>query len=453
MKIIYWLQTIYDKGIKKYKKFNRKDVWDDNDVDKWEQSIHDGDVYNPLVYTPIEASIELARATGNKSDEEFFVEAWEDGKNAFLTVIGGNRGTGTKIIIDRLDNKNLKYFYEKEIPVVVTEPLTREEVHRKYGNDANGKPPNRQEIRQGIWLGADCESEFVSKQSVKNLDFIHKISTINPIRMLDDEFVARVLHFAENKHFGDVGGVTANDAIDRIYKGNSTPLGIKKTEYYLKEILAYYNILKETNKNKMKRSYVYGLVLFFDAVLSEGLIWNTKKTSQKTFVTDYTSWWDNRAADIDKMYYWGLTKGNWQSLIRGFNNSVRLAKLKKEIFTLVEKCIDKGYFKLDVKDNLATPEQRNQLIVERKDGDFVWVRQNGIVKGEMLFENLPEFKKVKYLEVKDAEKYPTDHIHPKDEGGKNELNNMEITTFKFNNKKRKKIPNYTKLTLFEIKNK
>ena len=71
----------------------------------------------------------------------------------------------------------------------------------------------------------------------------------------------------------------------------------------------------------------------------------------------------------------------------------------------------------------------------------------------MLFENLPEFKKVKYLEVKDAEKYPTDHIYPKDEGGKNNKYNMEITTFKFNNKKRKKIPNYSKLALFEIKNK
>ena len=453
MKIIDWLQTIYDKGIKRYKKFNRKEVWEDNDVDDWEQSIHDGDVYNPLVYTPIEESIELARATGNKSDEEFFAEAWDGGKNAFLTVIGGNRGTGTKLIIDRLGPINLKYFYEKEIPIIVTEPLTRLQVHRKYLNDAKGKPPNRQEIRQGIWLGADCESEFVSQQSTKNLDFIHNISGINPIRMLDDAFVARVLHFAENKEFGSVGGVTADDTIDRIYNGNSTPMGRKKTIYYLDEILDYYNILKKTIKNKINKAYVNGLVVFFDIVLSEGLIWNNKNISLKAFVTAYASWWDGREADIDFDYYWGSTKGNWKALIRGFNHSLRLTVLKEEILTLVEECIDKGYFKLDVKDDLATPEQRNQLIVERKDGDYVWVRQNGIVEGKMLFENLPEFKKVKYLEVKDAEKYPTDHIYPKDEGGKNNKYNMEITTFKFNNKKRKKIPNYSKLALFEIKNK
>ena len=81
------------------------------------------------------------------------------------------------------------------------------------------------------------------------------------------------------------------------------------------------------------------------------------------------------------------------------------------------------------------------------------VRQNGQVNGEWFapIDEMPEFILVDYSEVKNQrEKFPVDHIIPKDEGGETKCDNMEITISEYNNWKRKRFPNYSKVSLDEI---
>ena len=114
--------------------------------------------------------------------------------------------------------------------------------------------------------------------------------------------------------------------------------------------------------------------------------------------------------------------------------------------------LKKQILKVDRSEDLATPKQRNELISERKVNNDVWVRQNGSVEGVMFDKNLPEFIQVPLSEITNASSYPTDHINPKDLGGINEVSNMEITTQAYNSWKRKRLPDYKKLTLGDIEN-
>ena len=73
-----------------------------------------------------------------------------------------------------------------------------------------------------------------------------------------------------------------------------------------------------------------------------------------------------------------------------------------------------------------------------------------MVDEKELFGDLPEFIRVPYLEVLNANEYPVDHILPKSKGGQTTLDNMSITTRQYNSLKSDRQPNYTKESIHTI---
>ena len=134
-------------------------------------------------------------------------------------------------------------------------------------------------------------------------------------------------------------------------------------------------------------------------------------------------------------------------MVGGFQRKTHIKVLRGLLDTFVTKMLKMKVLKVDRSEDLATPEQRRKLLVERKKGVKVWVRQNGSVEGEMFDDNLTEFRLVSLTKLDDKVSYPTDHIIPKDVDFIDELSNMEITTQAYNSWKRKRIPDYKKITI------
>jgi len=442
----------WDNKIKRYRKFNRKKVWGIDDVNSLEESVFDGDLYNPIVLVPIYECIQMAIDEGRKDDEEFFKGAYENGEYQWLTLIGGNRGEALQIIRERNDDIHNKVFGQKMVNLTITGPMSRHEIHRKFQKDMCGCPPNRQEGRNSIWNGHNCESEWVFYTSKNYSDLILSNNGLkrNDNRMLDDEFVATLCLFTRHRCFGSSGieGVSStDDAIDAIYKENSTSSERKKTI----EMLDYLKqVWEHMPDERQEKRYWQCLITMGGVIQDDKLTWVNSRKSPKTFQEEWNSYYFDLIQDQDTTYKPANDIITFSTMVGGFLRDTHIKEIRIVLNKFIDKMIKMGVLKVDRSEDLATTKQRNQVIKERKEGKFVWIRQNGLVEGVMFDENLPEFVKIPFDDIKDKVSYPTDHIQPKDVDGEHEVENMEITTQAYNSWKRKRIPNYEKLTLNEI---
>jgi len=443
-------------GIKRYEKFNRKKVWKQKNIDDLNNSIYKKDLYNPMVLVPIKLSIELAIKRGDKADELFFKGAYQDGKYQWLTLIGGNRGEAINKTLESNDDIHNEEYRKQLVPLIITKPLSREDIHRKFQADLGGVVPNRQEGRNSIWNGDDCESEWVRKQSSGNSKMILSKNGLgrDTERMLDDEFVASLGLFVRHGVFGNYNGKNYDDLLDDIYKENTT----KAERKLIKQILKYLEQLwkkmpdKLSKENKQKK-YWDALICMKGIMQEQNLTWFNSRKSPKQFITDFYSWWFDKLSDDETLYKPSKDNVTFKSMTGGFKRETHIGFLKNMLdVEFISEMLKKQILKVDRSEDLATPKQRNELISERKVNNDVWVRQNGSVEGVMFDKNLPEFIQVPLSEITNASSYPTDHINPKDLGGINEVSNMEITTQAYNSWKRKRLPDYKKLTLGDIEN-
>ena len=443
-------QMFLDGGIKRYEKFNRKKVWAGKDVEALRVSTYKGDLYNPMVVVPIKESIDLAIKTGSKGDEEFFSGAYEGGKNKWLTLIGGNRGESIQTMILNNDDEHNLEFKKLVVPMIVTKALSREDIHRKFGADLRGVIPNAQESRNSIWNGDHCESEWVRKMSVKYSDMILAKNGLgrNTQRMLDDEFVASLCSFTRYRLLGSVSGFSkADDVIDSIYRENSTGSERVQTIQMLDYLHRIWKYMPDTGTQP--KTYWQALTVLGGIIQDDTLTW-FGRTSPKQFITRFEAWWLVMMEDEDTMYKPSTTKITFRTMVGGFKRETHIKVIRGLLNTFITTMLKTGVLKIDRSEDLATPEQRKKLLVERKEGTEVWVRQNGSVEGELFDENLVEFIQIPLSELSYKAKYPTDHIIPKDVDFSDELSNLEITTQSYNNWKRKRMPDYKKLSLDEI---
>tara|TARA_R110002167_G_scaffold117766_1_gene293930 strand:- start:26 stop:1531 length:1506 start_codon:yes stop_codon:yes gene_type:complete len=433
-------------GIKRYDKFNRKKVWKAKDIEALRESIYIGDLYNPMVVVPIKDSIDLAVVNGDTADEAFFRGAYEDGKNQWLTLIGGNRGESIQVMITKFDTEHNLAFKKLLVPMIVTKALSREDIHRKFGADLRGVVPNAQEARNSIWNGDDCESEWVRKMSVKYSDMILAKNGLNrdTQRMMDDEFVASLCAFTRHRSLGAPTGFSSrDDVIDSIYKENTISSERKLTVDMLDYLQRVWKHMPDSNSGK---AYWQALTVLGGIIQDDTLTW-FGRTSPKKFIEEFAAWWLVNIEDEETDYRPSGKPVKFGTMVGGFQRKTHIKVLRGLLDTFVTKMLKMKVLKVDRSEDLATPEQRRKLLVERKKGVKVWVRQNGSVEGEMFDDNLTEFRLVSLTKLDDKVSYPTDHIIPKDVDFIDELSNMEITTQAYNSWKRKRIPDYKKITI------
>ena len=162
-----------------------------------------------------------------------------------------------------------------------------------------------------------------------------------------------------------------------------------------------------------------GLIVVLDKVYTNGwVLYNNSGFTR--FVPKFDKWWKENLVS-DQLFDYGKKDLNtFRQLLGGLAKGKKQKCLMDNHFNpFINTLILDDIYKNDVSEDLATPDQRTQLITERTDeilGDYVWVRQNGVVDEKSLFGDLPEFIRVPYLEVLDANEYPVDHILPKSKG-------------------------------------
>ena len=392
---------------------------------------------HPIIFWDVKASMNQMKKEKNLKDYNYFKEAYDRGIR-YKIVEGANRND---LIQEHIPDEEWDIYKDTENAYCIASG-DRESMHDLYEALAGGKSPNRQEKRTGIW---GIVSDWVRNISEKNQEWLTKTSTIMINRMKDDEFIAMILHYCYNDTFGQVQSESADDIVDKIYREKKIrPKAKKKAEDIVKKIGQYWKKLSETQKNKMPKAYVQGLVILLSKTFDLEFILKNKKN----FVIKYHTWWTTNMAS-DKVYHLDNSTQEPQTfngLVKGLKGSVKMAKFKELIEDLIKEMVLNDIFTKDVSEDLATPEQRTKLIEEAREGDKVRVRQNGVVDGNKIFgDKIDDFKMVDYLEVLSSYDYHVDHIIPKTKTNSRSLDNMEITTRHYNILKSNKMPNYTKI--------
>ena len=419
------------------KKFQRRSCWEFLQRQWYRFSMRRMYNIHPIIFWDVKASMEQMLIDKKLQDYQYFKEAYDRGIR-YKIVEGANRND---LLQDHISDVEWDIYKDVENPYCIASG-DRKSMHELYEQLAGGKAPNRQEKRTGIWGKV---SDWVRNISENNQEWLSRTSTIVLDRMKDDEFIALILHYCYHDTFGQVQSVSSDDMIDDMYREKKIrPKAKKKAEDIVKKIKQYWKKLSETQKTKMPKAYVMGLIILLSKTFDLGFI--LKKGTK--FVIKYNTWWTTNMASTDIYHLDNSTQEpqTFNGLVKGIKGSVKMAKFKELVEDLVKEMVLDDIFTKDVSEDLATPEQRTKLIKEAREGDKVRVRQNGVVDGNKIFgDKLDNFIWVDYLEVLSSNDYHVDHIIPKTKDGKTTLDNMEITTRHYNILKSNKMPNYTKI--------
>ena len=416
-------------------KFQRKSCWGETQRNAYEESADKNYILNPILFVDVKKSMEMCKETpGKQKDYKYYKNHYENGVE-FLIVDGANRLDTLRLLVEQ--NSSVVDLRQQGYKVFVCD---RETMHEIYVSNAMGMSPNRQEVRTGIFSNT---SDLIRELSSNHSSWLLRTKGIKPQRMGDDAFVAGLLTFISMSEFSN------DDEVDNFYRLDNFKQK-KRLKFILNNIKKYDNILRKTYGNMYEKTYIMGLAVVFDMVCQKKwVLYNNH--SFKNFVVDFHTTWTQNVASDTLYTKEGGEKNTFKELLGGLAKGKKQRCLMENFFEpYVNSLVQKDIYQTDVSEDLATPEQRTQLIEEKRDGDFVWVRQNGMVEGKMIFGDLPEFIRVPYLEVLDTTEYQVDHILPKSKGGETILSNMVITTRQYNGVKSDGIPNYSKESLENI---
>mgnify|MGYP003389082652 CR=1 FL=1 len=418
------------------KKFQRKPCWKKKQKDAYETSADKNYLINPIVLVDVKGSMELCLLTPGKQKDYKFFKEHDDNGNDYLILDGANRLDSLR---DMVENNSSFVDLRKHGYKILS--CDRKTMHELYVATAGGLPPNRQEVRTGIWGNT---SDMVRELSEEHNNWLLKISGLKPDRMKDDAFIAGILTYIATGEFGEDNDIDDFYTLDN-FKDK------KRLKFILNNVRKFNTELRKGGyKNMYEKTYIMGLIVVFDRIYTnEWVLFNNG--SFKRFVPKFDKWWKENLASDELFDYEKKDLNTFRQLLGGLAKGKKQNCLMKNHFNpFINTLILDDIYKNDVSEDLATPDQRTQLILERSDGDYVWVRQNGMVDEKELFGDLPEFIRVPYLEVLNANEYPVDHILPKSKGGQTTLDNMSITTRQYNSLKSDRQPNYTKESIHTI---
>ncbi len=94
MTINWWKVSMFDKGIGRCPKFQRRDNWGENLIINWFESLMGFFNLNPLVYVDVKSCLDYCITKGLKKDIEYY-QSHHDNGSTYLTVEGGNRSDAT----------------------------------------------------------------------------------------------------------------------------------------------------------------------------------------------------------------------------------------------------------------------------------------------------------------------------------------------------------------------
>ena len=441
--------------VKKDRRFNRKNVWGEQNVEDWRVSLIRGNNITPFYLIHVESSYNRAVDSQDEHNIKYWGDLLADGYT-YITAVGGNRlvATGELYEEELIDDTHFP------IHVIVRYNATIEDAHAIYGAEASGVPPNDQEKRNGIWGEAAQLVREISDNWRKKVFCHFTPASFNTIRMIDDELVASCLHFFSVSIPRKMYTIAKVDSevLDKMY-ADSTDLnlteikkGCRWVEDYFK---SYYNLqtkgkIASTKKNLNTKGYLYGVLALYYVLRQKG---DTQIRDMEALVSWYHTWISDKRRSEELVFKGQGRQLTFNNLLAGTNQAQQVKKL----LSIIEKQALAQLRKLGIVVDKRKSFTSNQIqqaieILAKPDSDGLMkvpVRINGQTEEKGFFRNdSEEFAYVTVTEL-DTESYVYDHVVPRSPQSKNvvpgttDIDNLEFVAKDFNDWKDDTTPLYS----------
>ena len=243
----WWKVNMYDKKIKRCKKFNRRDNWGLNLIVDWFESVAGFFNLNPLVYVHIKSCLDHCRKQGLTKDVEYFGNYHEEGYT-YLTVEGGNRSDATYLLWDMFE-----WLRGRMLNIIIIRGVDRETMHEIYVRVSKGNTPNRQETRTGIYGYLSDKVRYIAEKYVH----IFNRLGLNIERMKEDELMARTYIYTKSQTLGN----SLDDRIDQEYRAKK-PSDIRQWLSNMSLLSKFFKKYNKLGENRQFDVGFYYVVLF-----------------------------------------------------------------------------------------------------------------------------------------------------------------------------------------------
>jgi hypothetical protein len=425
--------------------FNRiqAGAWDISRKKGYIGSVYGNRIYTLIVLVHIESCLAHAKNINDELSIGYFEKCIKNGYE-YVILDGSNRiGSIEQYLngdFDIVQNKTRKdinrtEFKAKYIPISIVRASSKKQLHLDAIDLNSGVSWNGQEKRNAI----DAKiAEFVRNISIGQYKQCvgGKLDGVNLKRMGEQELIANCLNLLQ------FGKYTGNKGLDQLYNLKDRDI-LNETYNKLDCLLTtQHNMFKNKNKMKFKKSfylYLFALLKELDAAgyrVSQGELMN--------FFNSIADKWSDLDNDGKTLYFSSEKEQSytWKNLM-GFiplEYGQKVAVLLDYVYSNLMKCIEP--LPINNKRILKTSAD-SKIRYDIAKRDNCRVRINGIINGIWFNSEKTDEEYIEYPlhEILKSSDINVDHIISLNgpNKGSDDIHNMELTTFEYNNWKRAKI--------------
>lgn len=424
--------------------FNRiqAGAWDKSDKISYIKTTYANRIYSLVVLVDVDSCLAYSTMINDIVSIDYFAKCKKDGYK-YVILDGSNRigcvEEYLKGLFNIIDNKVIydasrTLLKSKYLPVALVTQATKKQLHEDAILLNSGKSWNSQERRNALDVYI---SKFVRTISVGKYktNIGTKISGINVKRMQDQELIAQCVHLLKYGNFTNQNGL---DSLYYLPESDIDNTIYSNTELHLNIL---FTMFSSKNTMKFKKTFFLYMFALLNELHTNGYI--VKKDRMKNFFDDLADKWTELDNDSVTLYF-SSERGQsytWRNLMGfvGLEYDQKLSVLLDFVYSTLVNSLE------SIKDNtrVIDTSTNSKIRYELAKRDDCKVRVNGQINGvwfnpEKVGE---EYQQYRLHEVIKSSDINVDHIFALKgpNSGEDSIDNMELTTFAYNNWKRAKI--------------
>jgi hypothetical protein len=424
--------------------FNRiqAGAWDASRKKGYIQSVYDNRIYTLIVLVSVDSCLGYAKMINDKASIDYFSKCKKNGYE-FVILDGSNRiGCIEEYLngeFNIIENKSIKDVSRTELkakylPISLVTKATKKQLHEDAINLNSGAAWNAQEKRNAIDVEVANQVRAISIGDYKTY-IGGKIDGVNVKRMQDQELIANCLNLLQFGKFTNSSGLDTLYFLDESEIKSETYDKLKSLSFLL------FSMLKNKTKMKFKKSfYLYSFALLNE--LSESG-YTLKDKELMNFFNQLADKWVELDNDTKTLYY-SAERGQsytWKNLM-GFiplEFEQKISILLDFVYSTLMNCLDT---KISNKRAIKTGAD-SKVRYDIAKRDKCKVRVNGKINGVWFNPEKAgeEYQVFQLHEIIKSSNINVDHIIALNgpNKGQDNIDNMELATFEYNNWKRAKV--------------
>jgi hypothetical protein len=424
--------------------FNRiqAGAWDNARKKGYIESVYNDRIYTLIVLVHVESCYAYAKTIGDDVSIQYFHKCRKEGYE-YVILDGSNRIgcieqylNGEFDIIQNKTRRDIKRteLKAKYLPISLVTKATKKQLHEDAINLNSGSSWNAQERRNAIDAKIAACVRGISISSYKQL-VGGKIDGVNVKRMADQEIIANCLNLLQTGKFTNTGG------LDSLYHLSDTAISDETYERLHRLLGTQHTMFGNKSKMKFKKSFYLYLFALLKELEDAGYC--VADDELMNFFNSLADKWVELDND-DTTLYFSPEKGQsytWRNLM-GFiplEYEQKVSVLLDFVYSNLVKCIKT----LPKNKRVIKTGADTKVRYDIAKRDNCKVRINGAIDGVWFNpENAgEEYMEYPLHEILKSSDINVDHILSLKgpNKGEDDIDNMELATFEYNNWKRAKI--------------